>query len=316
MPAVRLIRPTEIFDRDAWATITLVSPWRGLWLVAHAWGVIIAAAALAAWWANPLGWIVAVIVIGGRQLGLAILMHDAAHGHLSPHRRTNNLLGQWFTGAAVGTDLFAYRTYHLTHHRFTQQPEDPDLSLSAPFPTTRASLMRKILRDVTGIVFLKIRSAQIVMAVRSMTAPAKEANIFAGPAVLRFVAVQALLLALSLLLQGWTPFLLWMVALATTFQLFLRIRNIAEHACTPTGSQDPFSHARTTYAGWIARATVAPYWVNYHCEHHLFMGIPCYNLPAAHRVLGEQGHHPAMTIAPNYVAVLQRVVRPKASPTA
>src|SRR3546814_11404161 len=77
-------------------------------------------------------------------------MHDAAHGALHPNRKINNFLGQWLTGAAVGSDLIAYRTYHLQHHKFTQQPEDPDLSLSKLFPTTRASLRRKMLRDLTG----------------------------------------------------------------------------------------------------------------------------------------------------------------------
>jgi fatty acid desaturase len=126
-------------------------------------------------------------------------------------------------------------------------------------------------------------------------------------AVGRFLAVQVVLLTASLALYGWTPYLLWLAGLATTFQLYLRIRNIAEHACTTTGSQDPFTHARTTYAGWIARATVAPYWVNYHAEHHLFMGVPCYRLPAVHAMLGSQDKHRAMTIAPNYRAVLRQV---------
>ncbi|NJS15201.1 MAG: hypothetical protein HC788_12070, partial [Sphingopyxis sp.] len=126
-----------------------------------------------------------------------------------------------------------------------------------------------------------------------------------GESMGRFLAVQLLLLALSLALWGWTPFLLWAAALATTFQLFLRLRNIAEHACTSVGSDDPFTHARTTRANWVERTTVAPYWVNYHAEHHLFMGVPCYRLAEVHRLLGERGHHPAMTIAPGYAAVLR-----------
>src|SRR3546814_9242516 len=56
-------------------------------------------------------------------------------------------------------------------------------------------------------------------------------------AVGRFLIVQAVLLAVSLLLYGWTPYLLWLAALATTFQLTLRVRNIAEHACTTTGDR-------------------------------------------------------------------------------
>ncbi len=126
--------------------------------------------------------------------------------------------------------------------------------------------------------------------------------------VARFLAVQAIVLALSLATLGWIPYLLWIAALATTFQLFLRIRNIAEHACTKTGSDDPFTHARTTYAKLIERATVAPYWVNYHSEHHLFMGVPCYHLAAAHSLLGKGGYHDRMTISLGYKAVLQMVV--------
>src|SRR3546814_17560077 len=98
-------------------------------------------------------------------------------------------------------------------------------------------------------------------------------------AVGRFLIVQAVLLGASLALYGWTPYLLWLAGLATTFQLYLRIRNIAEHACTTTGSEDHFTHARTTPAGWLARATVAPYWVTYHAAHPLFMGVSSF-LPA------------------------------------
>lgn len=123
----------------------------------------------------------------------------------------------------------------------------------------------------------------------------------------RFLLVQFALLSISLLFWGWTPFLLWFAALVTTFQLFLRIRNIAEHACTTTGSDDPFTHARTTYANWLERTTVAPYWVNFHSEHHLFMGVPCYSLPRAHALLGKGNYHERMTIEPDYLSVLRRV---------
>src|SRR3546814_800044 len=150
MPAVRLLPPDRFFDRAQWSALTRASSWRGIWLVAHAWIVSFTLVGLAAWSQNPAAWLLAIVFLGGRQLGFAILMHDAAHGALHPNRKLNNFLGQWLTGAAVGSDLIAYRTYHLQHHKYTQQPEDPDLSLSKPFPTTRASLWRKVLRALTG----------------------------------------------------------------------------------------------------------------------------------------------------------------------
>jgi fatty acid desaturase len=351
MPAVKAANPRDVFASDDWRAITTLSVWRGIWLIIHAW-IIVALAAFGGasawnyhWLAGILITPLALAVLGGRQLGLSILMHDGAHGLLHPNRKTNNWLGQWPSGAATGSDLFAYRTYHLTHHKFTQQPEDPDLSLSAPFPTSRDSLRRKFIRDLTGQTFFKQRRAQFAAALRGVAAiltgesGAGKADTHAGRAfnmqnragvgppianvegvkttartVGLFLIVQAILLAISLTIWGWTPFLLWLAALATTFQLFLRIRNIAEHACTPTGSGDPFTHARTTYAGALARMTVAPYWVNYHSEHHLFMGVPCYKLRATHRLLGNGSYYPRMTISPNYRDVLRQAVnRPRAT---
>jgi fatty acid desaturase len=318
MPAVKAANPREIFAADDWRAITTLSHWRGIWLVLHGW-IVVALAAFGGAAAWDFHWLAGLLVtplvlaiLGGRQLGLSILMHDGAHGLLHPDRKTNNWIGQWPTGAAAGSDLFAYRTYHLTHHKYTQQPEDPDLSLSAPFPTSRDSLRRKFIRDLTGQTFYKQRRAQFAVALRGVKAmlnrESSDGAVTTARTVGRFLAVQAMLLTISLLFWGWVPFVLWLAALATTFQLFLRIRNIAEHACTPTGSGDPFTHARTTFAGLIARATVAPYWVNYHSEHHLFMGVPCYHLAATHRLLGTRGYHPRMTLSPTYRDVLAQAV--------
>src|SRR5262245_41698596 len=134
----------------------------GALLVLHAWALIFGAMALFVWWPNPLTFIVAVMVIGARQLGVAILMHDAAHGLLFENKRLNDWAGTWLCGAPVGASLVLYRPYHLTHHRHTQQ--EHDLGLSAPFPITRKSLWRKVLRDMTGQTAYQRRREQILRA--------------------------------------------------------------------------------------------------------------------------------------------------------
>jgi fatty acid desaturase len=50
---------------------------------------------------------------------------------------------------------------------------------------------------------------------------------------------------------------------------------------------------------------VAPYWVNYHLEHHLFMFVPCWRLPQAHRILLAAGRRQQMEVQPGYWAVLR-----------
>src|SRR6195256_5608370 len=157
MPIVARVDPKTVFSSEEWSRLTSRSSLRGMWLVVHAWGNIAAVVALVTLWPNPLSWLIAVTVVGARQLGLAILMHEAAHGGLHSNKAINEWVGQWLCAVPVGADLASYRSYHLQHHKFTQQSEDPDLSLSAPFPITKDSFTRKAIRDLTGQTFVKQR---------------------------------------------------------------------------------------------------------------------------------------------------------------
>jgi fatty acid desaturase len=96
----------------------------------------------------------------------------------------------------------------------------------------------------------------------------------------------------------------WAVAWLTTYGLFLRIRSIAEHACTE-GGPDPLRHTRTTRASWLARLTVAPHAVADHLEHHLLPTVPYFRLKAMHRRLRALGVIPPGALAPSYAAVLR-----------
>jgi fatty acid desaturase len=309
MPAVARIDPKTIFTSEEWSRLTSRSSWRGMWLVAHAWGTIIAAVALVTIWPNPLTWLLAVMIVGTRQLGLAILMHEAAHGGLHANKAINEFVGQWLCAVPVGADLASYRSYHLQHHRFTQQPEDPDLSLSAPFPITTESYRRKAIRDLTGQTFVKQRLPLLLALFKSDAkdeAVDHDSFVSSGRAkTLRFLGVNALLFVLFWLCGASIWYVgVWLVGMATWLSLVTRIRNIAEHACTSTGA-DPFSHARTTLANPIERALIAPYWVNYHAEHHLFMYLPCYRLPEAHRLLIDKGLIKRMEVRPGYWDVMK-----------
>jgi fatty acid desaturase len=255
--------------------------------VAACWAVIVAAGALFVLWPNPLSYVLAVMLIGARQLGLAILMHDAAHGALHPNQKLNDFVGEWLCAAPVGARLQSYRDYHLKHHRYTEQPEDPDLPLSAPFPITRASLRRKIIRDLTGQTYFKQRIAQLKR----------------GGNAHFLIANAVLFAALALAGYWWAYPALWLAPMATWLPLVTRLRNIAEHACMKA-EEDPLSHARTTLANPLERLFIAPYWVHYHAEHHAFMHAPCYRLEAMHRLLVQKGHGGRMKIAPGYASVL------------
>jgi fatty acid desaturase len=95
----------------------------------------------------------------------------------------------------------------------------------------------------------------------------------------------------------------WILPLITWQMAITRLRNIAEHAVVPDNN-DVFRSARTTYANVFVRALLAPYWVNYHVDHHLMMYVPCYNLPKLHALLLEKGFGPKMEIRHGYREVL------------
>jgi len=283
LPATDLLTPDELQG------LRRRSDLRGLWCVAHAWLVILGCMVALAVFPHPLVWLAGVMIVGARQLGLAILMHDAAHGVLTERRWLNEWLGQYACSWPLFADMHAYRAYHLKHHRHTQQAADPDLSLSAPFPITRASFRRKILRDLTGQTMFKQRLAQLRKGVWRLRG-AIGFNL-------------GFLLVLTIIGQWYLFFLLWLVPYFTWFPMVTRIRNIAEHAMVPD-NDDPFRNARTTKANLLWRALVAPYWVNYHVEHHLIMYIPCYRLARFHRRLLAKGYGDRMELRPGYLPVL------------
>ncbi|MGC8534292.1 MAG: fatty acid desaturase family protein [Rhizomicrobium sp.] len=308
--------PAEYFSPQELAQIRSRSNVRGIGCVIHAWAVIAAAMTLYAAWPNPLTFVAAVVVIGSRQLGLAILMHDAAHGVLTANSWLNDRLSQIFCAWPVFSDTVAYRHYHMIHHRRTQQPDDPDLHLSAKFPITTASFRRKLWRDLSGQTGFKQRKAQFRNALGKpgMSLSARWSH-FRRRMAKMLVANLVLLLILSAVGKPQYYLMFWLLPLLTWQQVVTRIRNIAEHAMVPD-NDDVMRNARTTYAGILARAFLAPYWVNYHVDHHLLFYVPCYNLPKLHRLLLSKGLGPRMEIRPGYRDVLRLATSRMPAPAA
>src|SRR5215472_3807434 len=261
---VQRFDPTKVFTREEMAIVRERSDLTGLLCVAHAWIVIGAAMAVYALWPNPLSFLAAVVVIGGRQLGLAILQHDAAHGVLTRTKWLNEFVGQWLCAYPVMGNMVTYRHYHLEHHRRTQQADDPDISLSAPFPITRSSYRRKFIRDITGQTGLKQRKQQFLYSLGKPGEPfLQRAKTFwrrIGPQMLTQLILLGLMTAFG---KPHYYLMFWVLPNITWHMVITRVRNIAEHAVVPD-NDDVLRSSRTTYATWLERALVAPYWVNYH----------------------------------------------------
>ena len=94
----------------------------------------------------------------------------------------------------------------------------------------------------------------------------------------------AVLLVASIVFGFWKLLLLyWMVPLMTVFLAIRYIRNVAEHYAVE--HESVLSESRTVIAPFWELWLIAPWGLNYHLEHHLFPGVPCFRLAELHRLL-------------------------------
>jgi fatty acid desaturase len=291
-------------SREDIAGLLRFEDWRSWWSIAFDWLVVLASMALVAWWPHgptvfvPV--VAALFLIGARQLGLAVLMHEASHRSLFASRALNDWAGQWLCAYPIWSDTTVYRPYHLQHHAHTGTKRDPDLGLIAPFPISRASLSRKVLRDLTGQTGVKFARAAFARSVKRWSEPEGRR------ATIGVLATNALLLGALAVLGHAELYLLWAGAWLTTNTLVTRIRSIAEHALTPN-ADDPLGNTRTTLLSWWERLLIGPNRVNYHLEHHLLMTVPHYQLPRMHALLRERGLlERACVERGGYAAILRR----------
>ena len=305
--------PAETLQHWAWrehlskqelASLRGMEDWRSWTSVLGNWGIVFGAMAVVAVWPNPLTVIAALFLIGARQLGMAVLMHEASHFSLFSNKRVNDRVASWLCAYPVWSDLYAYRKYHMAHHAKTWTREDPDLSLALPFPVTRQSLRRKIWRDLSGQTGWKRAKFTLMrdLGLRRGKVPRSEESIRA----LRGMLITNALLLGALALAGYPAlYLLWVVAWFTTNMLVTRIRAIAEHSMI-TDPSDPLQNTRTTLASWLERLLVAPNGVNYHLEHHLLMTVPHYKLRRMHEFLASRGALDGANVVKGYREVLRR----------
>lgn len=294
------------------------SDWRGLWEIVYNWLWIAGAFALAGFFPNVLTIILALFIIGGKQLGCAIIMHDASHFSLFKSRGLNNVLGNWFGAYPIFHSVIRYRPYHVEHHIFTGTAGDPDVPLTKGYPTTKISMTRKFFRDLFGptgiksyfglsmmqLGFWEYQLAGVIIKDTStknkFTAALK--NLY-GPVIANI----GLWFILWLCGAGWL-YLLWIGALFTTNTFSLRVRSMAEHSMA-SDPANPRMNTRTVYANLLEQILFAPLHVNYHAEHHLFMSAPSYNYPKMHQLLKERGFYEEGLLLPGYWQVVKNAIK-------
>jgi fatty acid desaturase len=272
-----------------------IPSWRNAAAVASVWVQTIGVIALAVWWGNPIGYVLAFLLMGRADAQFAALMHESAHRLLFSNKRLNDFVGRWIVGYPIFTSTDAYRRVHMAHHRHEFGPDEPDIPLYSGYPITPASFRRKLVRDATGRTGFRL--------FRDQFAPARWKDPRARRTLLQILLVQAVLLGAAIAVGKWWLYpVLWVLPYVTVWRVINRLRAIAEHG----GMNESTDRRETTHTvkqHALARFALVPYNIGWHLPHHVDAGVPMRALPRYHRALIEAGYvTPAIEYA-NYPAL-------------
>jgi fatty acid desaturase len=267
------------------------------WTVFALWGSTVAIFAGAIWVSHPVTWVVAFLLMRPQFARYASLSHEAAHRLLFSNKRINDFVGRWIVGYAtfVSTDL--YRRGHMAHHKDEFGPNEPDMNLYNGYPITRASMRRKLIRDIDGNSGWK----NFKSLLRGLRYEGSREH------AVRILLSQAVVLAV-LTLAGWPQLylFLWFAPWMTTWRVINRLRSIAEHG----GMQRSDDRRLTTHLvrqSRLAGFVMVPYNIGYHLAHHEDRGVPWRNLPALHRELVAAGWATEQLEYPSYRALWRKL---------
>lgn len=287
----------DLLTKDEIQRFSERSDLAALRIVLGNWVMIAGIFAMVAVWTNPLTIALALVLLAGRQLSLAVIVHDCGHNSMFTRLKWNRFAAYFLAAPFIFSEAKSYRVKHRKHHQLGGTHEDPDLQNYVNYAVTRQSFFRKMRRDLTGVTGWKTLKFS--------------AKAFGPGIVAMWIAGNALLFGtLYAFGEGWL-YLLWIATFFTTYMVVIRIRQAAEHAVVPDQfDPDPRKHTRTTYARWWERLVFAPNYVNYHLEHHILPSVPCYRLREFHDYLVEQGHMDDAVLCDGYWNVIKQLVLP------
>lgn len=278
------------------------------------WASIFACIFAACYYDSSVGYLIAFLFLGSRQLALSHMIHSASHFHLHRNKWVNDCIGDVFFASPVLISTESYRAQHILHHRHTGISEK-DTDERAWYNVKGHRFVLKMLLALCGGEAIKTILSYNNANVRPSKSSAK----------IRYVT---LVIATNLGLLGvfhiagniWAYLFLWLLPLLTITPVFIILRVIAEHqpieysangADTPEKSFEP-PLTRTINGGLLGRYLLGSFNFCYHHEHHLYPGINYQQLPAVHQKLYAEGYYDEQPEALNgsYFSTLKDLIFP------
>jgi len=233
---------------------------------------------------------IACYVIGGMALGtLSVLAHESTH-NLFTH---NPKIDRWIGFLCALPILFSptgYRIIHPYHHKNARTENDPDDIENVTSNSKLLSLLYSMVLLFGVYLYL------VVVPVKSFQRATNKKRIV--------ILLECGFMA-ALLVSAWSMFgtnvmvEAWLIPLLIAGQIG-NIRGLAEHGLTSQGNE--LIDTRTVVAHPVISFLMCN--INYHLEHHLYPGVPWYNLPKLHQLLEEDYKKAGASVYTSYGSFL------------
>jgi fatty acid desaturase len=247
---------------------------------------------------GPVGYLLCLpfyLVAAAALHGISLFVHEGVHGTLSRRAWLNHVVSV-LCAMPVLQSFAAYRVLHLRHHSCLGKEGDPD-----HYPNyTRWTWLQFTM--YWGRLILGYPVYITAIPILGFLQGSRTDRIYIGleAAVLAAVVVGVLVSPLpwALLLHAWLiPMLL--------INTMVNIRGMSQHTL--------LEHCTDTILGTRSILTnpVTRYFVcneNYHLEHHLYPGVPWYQLPQLHRALSDDLRARGAPFIASYLAFVRDFV--------
>ncbi len=216
--------PTVVRSRRSATELRTIPSWRNAWSVVSVWLQAVLVVGLAVWWGNPVGYVLAFLLMGRTQAQLAALMHESAHRLLfaTPTGSTTSSVGG---SSATRRSRRPTRTGASTW-RTTVRSSGPTSPTSRCTPATRsapASFRRKLVRDATG------RTGVPACSASSPPASARRTPRAAARCGRSWRCRPCCSPPRSWAAYWWVYPVFWLLPYLTVWRVINRLRSIAEH---------------------------------------------------------------------------------------
>ena len=238
------------------------------------------------------------VFVGLLIYGMTNLMHEGIHGTLFRVRWLDNWFGLMM-GAPALLPFTSYRISHQLHHRHTRTEHDPNEFANI---VENQSLL-------PAFFYAWLLLGMAVFAVRFPYVALQHATPVERRRIVFEHGILLVMLGAVLAASWWFDYVaavahVWLAPLAVaSFQG--NVRSWAEHTLTVPGNS--LTDTRTVTSNRLFSFLSINQ--NYHLEHHLFPGVPWYNLPKLHRILRDDFTAAGASICHSYTRFLWDALR-------